>query len=146
MISTIELANFKCFEQARVALGAFTLATGLNGSGKSSLLQCLLLLQQSHAQGLLRNGKLALNGELVQLGTGHDAFYEFAEEDVIRVGLSWADGAVARWEFGYDKSADVLTERSDEVSPGAFDRPPDGRRPSLPERRSRRAPGHFPHV
>lgn len=124
MIRTIELQNFKCFERARIELGSITLATGLNGSGKSSLIQSLLLLRQSQAQGLLRNGKLALNGELVQLGAGHDAFYEFAEEDVMLLGLSWADGAAARWAFGYDKSADVLAERSADIAADAFDRPP----------------------
>ncbi len=102
MIDAVELSNFKCFERASIALGSITLATGLNGSGKSSLIQSLLLLHQSQQQGLLRDGKLALNGELVQLGAGKDAFCEFADEEVMRLKLSWRDCA-ANWEFDYDR-------------------------------------------
>jgi len=124
VIRTIELTNFKCFEREDIPFGALTLATGVNGSGKSSLIQSLLLLRQSHAQGLLQHGKLALNGDLVQLGAGHDAFYEAAEDDVMSLGLTWTDGVSARWQFAYDKQNDQLRERAAEVPPGALQRPP----------------------
>jgi predicted ATPase len=126
MIKTIELRNFKCFEEEHIALGPMTLATGLNGTGKSSLIQSLLLLRQSHLQGLLRSGLLAINGELVQLGTGRDALNEAAEEDVIALALSWADGLSARWEFAYDKTADVLSKRTASAPSEVFERPPMG--------------------
>jgi predicted ATPase len=124
MIKAIHIRNFKCFEEESIALGPMTLATGLNGTGKSSLIQSLLLLRQSYLQGLLRNGLLAINGELVELGTGRDALNESAEEDVIAFGLSWTDGLSARWAFAYDKTADVLSKQSAEAPETAFERPP----------------------
>ena len=62
MIETIRLTNFKCFEKQTLKLGNITLLTGLNSSGKSTFIQSLLLLRQSHDQGLLPNLGLALNG------------------------------------------------------------------------------------
>lgn len=42
--------------------GLLTLLSGLNGQGKSSILQALLLLRQSRQQGLLPQTGLVLNG------------------------------------------------------------------------------------
>ncbi|MDF0731387.1 DUF3696 domain-containing protein [Pseudomonas entomophila] len=108
MISSIQLHNFKCWTDATLPLGALTLVSGLNGAGKSSVLQSLLVLRQSHDQGLLANGRLAINGDLVTLGTGADAFCEQAEDDELRLGINWIDGECATWSFAYDRLADVL--------------------------------------
>jgi predicted ATPase len=86
--------------------------SGLNGTGKSSVLQSLLLLRQSYQQNLLGSGRLALNGDLVQIGTAQDALYEDAEEESIGFGLDWADGGAASWNFLYDREADVLAADS----------------------------------
>ena len=123
MISAIKLHNFKCWADEEVPLGALTLVTGLNGAGKSTLLQSLLVLRQSHTQGLLVAGRLAINGELVMLGTGRDAFCEDAEDDELGLSLKWHDGLVASWSFRYDKTADVL-EAHDVQSLRIPDRPP----------------------
>lgn len=121
MICTVHLHNFKCWMHEDIPLGAFTLVTGLNGSGKSTLLQSLLVLRQSHDQRLLP-GRLAINGELVTLGTGRDAFCEQAEDDELGLGLSWTDGEHRAWRFVYDQAADVLeSPRGGQDSP---ERPP----------------------
>ena len=51
MIDRLHLRNFKCFEDAYVNLGGITLLAGLNGTGKSSVIQALLVLRQSGAVG-----------------------------------------------------------------------------------------------
>ncbi|MGK3962376.1 DUF3696 domain-containing protein [Sorangium sp. So ce118] len=112
MISAIRLHNFKCWSDEEVPLGALTLVTGLNGAGKSTLLQSLLVLRQSHEQGLLAEGRLAINGDLVTLGTGRDAFCEEAEDEILGLGLDWLDGTWASWSFRYDRDADVLESSS----------------------------------
>jgi hypothetical protein len=56
MIDGVHLANFKAFQDVRLPCRAFTLLTGLNGVGKSSLIQSLLLLRQSHQSGDLAQG------------------------------------------------------------------------------------------
>lgn len=120
MLRAIHLHNFKCWAHEDVPLGALTLVTGLNGSGKSTLLQSLLVLRQSYDQRLLP-GRLAINGDLVTLGTGRDAFCEQADDDELRLGLSWSDDERRDWSFTYDQAADVL-----EATPGAIaDQPPD---------------------
>ncbi|MEV8287061.1 AAA family ATPase [Streptomyces niveus] len=73
MITRLTLVNFKAFRRLELPLGPLTLLTGLNSSGKSSVLQALALLRQSvdnAARGLL------LNGELVELGSARDVLHD----------------------------------------------------------------------
>lgn len=50
MITKIEIENFKCFEKEAIDIKPLTILTGTNSSGKSSLLQALLL-SGDHANG-----------------------------------------------------------------------------------------------
>lgn len=114
MLKQLRLTNFKCFEKVVVPFGTLTLLSGLNGMGKSSIIQSLLLLRQSWEQGLLKDGQLALNGEFAQVGTAQDALYSYAEEEKIGFEVDFEDGTTLRWRFSYDRDSDVLssTERS----------------------------------
>jgi predicted ATPase len=81
VINHIKLINFKAFRRLELPLGPLTLLTGLNSSGKSSVLQALGLLRQSYeTQMLIRakraGGGLLLNGDLVALGTAQDVLHE----------------------------------------------------------------------
>jgi predicted ATPase len=68
MLTKIELQNFKCFQENTVfPLGSLTLLTGINGQGKSSLIQSLLLMRQSIEYDD-RTTKLILNGNCLSLG------------------------------------------------------------------------------
>ena len=68
MLTKIELQNFKCFKEKTVfPLGQLTLLTGINGRGKSSLLQSLLLMRQSIEHDN-RTNQLILNGSCLNLG------------------------------------------------------------------------------
>ncbi|WP_176730386.1 AAA family ATPase, partial [Devosia insulae] len=67
MLDYIRLENFKAFDDVEVPLGGLTLLSGLNGSGKSTVLQALGLLRQSFDANFLLSGDLALNGDLVEL-------------------------------------------------------------------------------
>jgi len=118
MIDFVALTNFKCFEQQTLKLGNITLLAGLNSSGKSSFIQSLLLLRQSYYQGLLPSSGLALNGDLVAIGTAQDALFEGAVEDQIGFKVNWKDGKEGQWIFNYDRVADVLGLNS---KPTAFD-------------------------
>ena len=120
MIRTLQLQNFKCFEDEEIDLGRLTLLAGLNGMGKSSVLQSLLLLRQSYQQGLLSKKLLALNGELVALGTAQDILFEEASKDKIGFGVILKDGTHAQWEFKYNREADVLKQISPTISKNIF--------------------------
>lgn len=110
MISSLHINNFKCFESQTFEFTALTLLTGLNGMGKSSVLQSLLLLRQSYQQGLLQNDGLSLKGELAQLGMAQDVFYEGAEDDEFGFSLDFdletSDHHAACWRFKYEREAD----------------------------------------
>jgi predicted ATPase len=109
MIQSIELTNFKCFEQQEVALRPLTLLAGLNSSGKSTIIQALLLLRQSYLESLLPSTGLALNGKLAQLGTAKDVLFE--EADVDEIGFELKDDLPAslKLRLAYREESDVLT-------------------------------------
>src|SRR5207249_10232903 len=92
MIRLLNLHNFKCFEHQSFQLRPLTLLTGLNGTGKSSVLQSLLLLRQSYKEDLLVTTGLMLRGSLINIGTGADALFEGAKEEVIRFELALRNG------------------------------------------------------
>jgi predicted ATPase len=108
VITSIELTNFKCFEKQRLQLRPLTLLAGLNSSGKSTIVQALLLLRQSFLENLLPQTGLTLNGKLAQLGTAKDALFEEAEEDEIGFALEDDKPAVLNLGFSYREESDVL--------------------------------------
>ncbi len=113
MIRLLRLQNFKCFENQSLPLKPLTLLTGLNSTGKSSVLQSLLLLRQSYQQGLQQTGGLVLNGDWTHIGTATDALFEGAKENVIGFDLVLKDDLghekKEEWRFNYDPEADVLS-------------------------------------
>lgn len=87
MLNELQLKNFKCFEALELQLAPLTLLCGLNGMGKSSVMQALLLMRQSQLTGELDKGRLVLGGDLVDLGTGRDALFEDATSEFIEFSL-----------------------------------------------------------
>ncbi|MFB2917610.1 AAA family ATPase [Aerosakkonema funiforme] len=108
MIGSLRLKNFKSFEDQLLNFRPLTLLSGLNSTGKSSVLQSLLLLRQSYQQDLLPNKGLALNGDLICIGTAQDALFEAAKEDTIGFDIIWENGTNGIWRFNYNKEADVM--------------------------------------
>lgn len=118
MITSLRLINFKTFENQLLEFRPLTLLSGLNSTGKSSVLQSFLLLRQSYQQELLPNTGLALNGELINIGTAYDAFCERAKDDYLGFEVSWKDEKKAIWYFNYDlekKDSDVLNLNSEKI-------------------------------
>ncbi|MFJ4869506.1 DUF3696 domain-containing protein [Streptomyces sp. NPDC088757] len=122
MIDRLTLHNYKAFRHAEIPLGPLTLLTGLNSSGKSSVLQSLALLRQSYESGDLAfsamlpqarqaglrtsiaNQGFLLNGELVSLGTGEDVLHEDFTEDEPRIGLAVDEGP---YHYGWTTAAEL---------------------------------------
>jgi predicted ATPase len=121
MITNLTLENFKCFEKQALPLRNLTVLAGLNGMGKSSVIQSLLLLRQSHEQNLLAASGITLNGDLVKIGTAQDALYTGAAEEVIGLGLDFEDGTQAEWRLDAGASNDMLDLVSPEVGAGVFE-------------------------
>ena len=112
MLKNLWMGNFKRFLRQKIELNHLTLLSGLNGTGKSSTLQALLLLRQSYQQNLLKTEGLALNGDLVRIGTAKDALYDDAQQDKISFALKF-DGEFGieesvQWSFKYSPESIVL--------------------------------------
>lgn len=72
MIKEIQIQNFKCFTNSKpFEFSKINLLTGINGRGKSSLLQAFLILSQS-AWKNKNLKKLVINDELINLGNFDD--------------------------------------------------------------------------
>ncbi|MCW5250590.1 AAA family ATPase [Streptomyces sp. SHP 1-2] len=127
MIDRLTLHNYKAFQHAEIPLGPLTLLTGLNSSGKSSVLQSLALLRQSYESGDLAfapllpearraglrtgvvNQGFLLNGELVGLGTGEDVLHEDFTEAEPRIGLAVDEGPYHYgWTAAYEPEQNLL--------------------------------------
>ena len=80
MLDALELKNFKCFQQQKIAFRPLTLLTGVNSAGKSTTIQALLLLQQTFTEHR-KTPEAQLSGELVNLGLPEDVLNSNAEDD-----------------------------------------------------------------
>jgi len=106
MITRLKIANFKSHRNTDIVLGNLTVLTGINGVGKSSLLQSLLLLRQTYQKRGFKQG-LDLNKPLCLIGIANEAWYQAANGQPVSFELSLQDSQV-RWEFdpkdGLDRS------------------------------------------
>jgi predicted ATPase len=92
MLKSIKICNFKCFTDQHILLSHLTLFSGINGIGKSSVLQALLALRQSKLYGNL-DDELQLNGELINLGTPDDIICESGNSSNIEFILQYGDSS-----------------------------------------------------
>jgi Uncharacterized conserved protein len=115
MIKSIELRNFKSIKKKYFPLRKLNLLLGLNGMGKSSFIQSLLLLRQS--ENLAKRGELKLNGlpnGYVNIGTTKDARYQYAKkEDTIDFFLQFKGSDLFEMRFNYEFESDILTARNE---------------------------------
>lgn len=104
MIKQIEIKNFKSIKKVDVSVLNLNLLMGLNGMGKSSFLQALLLFKQSH----IESGRFFLNDKFVKIGKSNDAFYQFAEEDYIEFKFKFQNNEKREWKIDYIPGNDFL--------------------------------------
>lgn len=85
MINYVQIENFKSIKKLALPLENLNLFFGMNGMGKSSVIQALLLLRQSFWENYKSSlDYLYTNGEMIQLGTSKDIFCQSADSDIIR--------------------------------------------------------------
>jgi predicted ATPase len=101
VITQLKIHNFKCFPQLQLELAPMTLLSGLNSTGKSSILQCLLLLRQSSQHSTIR-----LKGELTDIGQASDAFCADATDDKMIFELYTDEHDPMKWEYMLKSSKD----------------------------------------
>lgn len=102
MLTQLDLRYFKCFELLHLPLRPLTLLSGTNASGKSSVLQALVLLHQTmreHEWAL----RLMLNGEAIQLGTVSDVVDKVHGRRGCEIGLV-DEETLYQWTFEGERS------------------------------------------
>ena len=88
MIQHITLKNFKCFEELRLSLKNLTLITGVNGAGKSTIVQALLLLRQSNDDKKIDlHNQVKIDGDLTDLIDANSMRYIYSESRDIEINL-----------------------------------------------------------
>ncbi len=102
MLDRLDLSHFKCFETLKLPLGCLTLLSGSNASGKSSVLQALVLLHQTIREHEWST-RLMLNGMATRLGTVSDVVDKIHGRHAFEIGI--VDGELSyRWTFVGERS------------------------------------------
>lgn len=118
MISKIILHNFKCFNHREVELKPLTFLSGVNGMGKSTIIQSLLLLRQS-----MQKSNFELNGDLFKFGYVEDIYSETSEDDLFSIELKSQEGSNHRWAsiVNREKSGELKLKTIDWPNNTSFD-------------------------
>ena len=117
MIKKISIQNFKNFKNNELSCNNLNILTGMNGMGKSSLIQLLLILRQSYLKGaFFEDNKYISLGDperddYIEIGDYRDAIYQDfeQEEDFIRTEIQFSDNT-ATWqtESYYDLGENIF--------------------------------------
>lgn len=97
MLTRIDLQHFKCFSLLKLPLCPLTLLSGANASGKSSIMQALVLLHQTLREHEW-SSRLMLNGTSIRLGTVADVIDKVYGRRSCEVAIQ-DHTADYRWEF-----------------------------------------------
>ena len=103
MIQYIQIENFKSLKRVNLRTSNLNLFFGLNGMGKSSVIQSLLLLRQSYLANKGSFDSLLTNGSLISLGSQKDIFFQkAAEQSKIRFLLTFQNALELDLRYSYD--------------------------------------------
>jgi len=106
MIERLTLKNFKSIKEGIFDFENLTLLSGLNGMGKSSVLQSMLLLRQSYEKHILPDTGISLTGDYVNIGNGKDILFNDGDDDFFDIELDWLDSELF-FRFDYDEKSDM---------------------------------------
>lgn len=113
MIKSIELKNFKSIKAKYFPLRNLNVLLGLNGQGKSTFIQSLLILRQSADS--LKKGILQLNGNEFNIGTTKDALYQYTgNNEDLSISIAFDDNEPYLMKFDYTIGSDVFNQTNKE--------------------------------
>ncbi len=102
-MEALHIRHFKCFQETRIPVSPLTLLTGMNGAGKSTTIQSLLLMRAAE----LAEHEVSLNGPFgLALGEASDVIHREADfEHGLRLGFE-REGVTAMWHLGAGDNVD----------------------------------------
>lgn len=104
MITNLQLRNIKCFDILDITFSPLNILTGVNGAGKSTVIQSILLAEQSADQNALK-----LTGELADIGNYSDLLHEVADDDAARIAIALGTQI---YSWGYPGGTELLDKTS----------------------------------
>ena len=104
MISKLLVNQFKCIDSVELELAALNLLTGPNSTGKSTLIQALLLLAQCIRRGEMRHGESLLNGEFAKLGTAQDVRNIYTNQKKCVISFEMEHGQFVSGEMVFEEN------------------------------------------
>ncbi len=124
MIKHISIKNFKCLKNNEIDCKNLNILTGINGMGKSSIIQLLLILRQSYLDGAFNSDEKYISlgqhrsNDYFTLGTYEDAIYrDFErEEDYIRISIHFSNTEIIWQTESYNKIGGNNSEIPVEIS------------------------------
>lgn len=107
MIKLLSLENFKCFrESTDFRFSNLTLISGINGAGKSSVIQTLLILRQSWFDKFVDlHSHIKIDGDLVNIGDTGSLRNVQSTSPFVRIGLSEENLGLEEVSFEIDTSS-----------------------------------------
>lgn len=112
MIQSFEIKNFKSIKSKFFPFRNLNILMGLNGMGKSSLIEPLLCLRQSR---FLEKGRLDPNGDYVSLGKTKDVFYQYSKNEDLVLDVQFSDSQRINLCLEYKPEADYFYSRDIDV-------------------------------
>ena len=110
MLIRIEIRHFKCFTLLKLPLCPLTLLSGANASGKSSVMQPLVLLHQTMRE-YEWSSRLMLNGAAIRLGAVADVIDQVHGRRSCEITLLDGDGSYFQWEFEGERNEMSMSVR-----------------------------------
>ncbi|MCX8530860.1 DUF3696 domain-containing protein [Chryseobacterium luquanense] len=109
MITELNLKNFKSIKSKKFQLRNLNVVIGMNGQGKSSFIQSLLLLRQSD---IFEDQLLQLNlgnTGIINLGSAKDVLYQYApEEESVSYSITFDNENLLEFSTTYNADSDIL--------------------------------------
>ena len=108
MIKQLNISNFKLHSNTELATKGLTILTGMNGMGKSTIIQSLILLRQSYLMNDLDVG-MNLKGDLCDAGISGELACQSSNEHYLNVELKFDNQKDLVFKFQYpDNVMDTL--------------------------------------
>ncbi|MDM1249942.1 DUF3696 domain-containing protein [Acinetobacter johnsonii] len=80
MIEEIQVKNFKSLKDLKLNLSSLNVLAGVNGSGKSSIIQSILLSKKYFTKYINAGQSLGLNDNILEIGDVKDALFEGGDD------------------------------------------------------------------
>lgn len=114
MITKLNISNFKLHDHTVLDMKGLTILTGMNGMGKSTVIQSLILLRQSYMMNDLDAG-LNLKGDLCDAGISGELACQASDEHTMKIGMDFQGQDSLNYTFCYPNNIlDTLLSGTDD--------------------------------